>query len=52
LSIPIETLANRARAAKAGKMKKVGRHLKPPTEMEVELAQVKRALAAVKMERD
>lgn len=45
-------LANRVRAAKAGKLKDVGRHPKPLTEMEVELAQVKRELAEVKMERD
>lgn len=45
-------LANGVRAAKAGKLKDVGRHPKPLTEMEVERAQVKRELAEVKMERD
>ena len=44
--------ANRVRAVKAGKLKDVGRHRKPLTEMEVERAQVKRELAEVKMERD
>ncbi len=51
-SIPIKTLANWVRAAKAGKLKDVGRHQRPLTEMEAELAQVKRELAEVKMERD
>ena len=52
LSIPIKTLANWVRAAKTGKLKDVGRHQKPLTEMEAERAQVKRELAEVKMERD
>ncbi|AJY27052.1 transposase family protein (plasmid) [Burkholderia thailandensis 34] len=52
LSIPIETLANWVRAAKAGKLKDVGRPQKPLTEVEAELAQVKCELAEVKMERD
>jgi len=52
LSIPIKTLANWGRAAKAGKLKDVGRHQNPRTEVEAELAQVKRELAEVKMERD
>jgi len=34
LSIPIKTLANWVRAAKAGKLKDVGQHQKPLTEME------------------
>lgn len=52
LSIPMKALANWVRAAKAGKLKDVGRHQKSLTEMEVELARVKRELAEVKMERD
>jgi len=48
----LRALANGVRAAKAGKLKDVGRHPKPLTEMEVERAQVKRELAEVKMERD
>lgn len=52
LSIPIKTLANWVRAAEAGKLKDAGRHLKPLTEIEGELAQVKRELAEVEMERD
>jgi len=45
-------LANWVRAAKAGKLKDVGRHQNPLTEVEAELAQLKRELAEVKMERD
>lgn len=33
LSIPVKTLANQVRPAKAGKLKDVGRHQKPLTEM-------------------
>ena len=52
MSISTKTLANWVRAAKAGKLKDVGRHQKPLTEVEVELARAKRELAEVKMERD
>ncbi|RQU98672.1 IS3 family transposase, partial [Burkholderia cenocepacia] len=52
LSIPMKTLANWVRAARASKLKDVGRHQKPLTEMEAELAQVKRELAEVKIESD
>lgn len=52
LSIPIKTLASWVRAAKAGKLKVVGRHQKPLTEVKAELARIKRELAEVKMERD
>ncbi|SIT49550.1 transposase [Paraburkholderia ribeironis] len=48
LSIPVKTLANRGRAAKAGKLKDVGRHRKPLTEVEAQLARVKRELAEVR----
>lgn len=40
------------RAAKAGKLKDVGRHQKTLTESEAELAQVQRELAEVKVERN
>ena len=52
LSIPLKTLANWVRAAKAGKLQSVGQHGKSLTEVEAKLARVKRELAEVKMERD
>jgi transposase len=52
LSTSMKTLANWARAAKAGKLDSVGQHQKPLTEIEAELGRVKRELAEVKMERD
>jgi len=52
LSISMKTLANRIRAARAGKLKRVGQYQEPPTEVEVELGRVKPDLAEVKMERD
>jgi transposase len=52
LSVPLKTLANWVRSAKASKLQKVGRDQKPLTEPEAELARVQRELAEVKMERD
>ena len=52
LSISMKTLANWVRAAKDGKLEKVGQALKPQTEIEAELSRVRRELAEVKMERD
>jgi transposase len=52
LSIPMKSLANRVRAAKAGKLKTVGQGQKPLTDLEMELNRVKRESAEVKMERD
>ena len=52
LSIPMKSLANWVRAAKAGKLKTVGQGQKPLTDLEMELNRVKRELAEVKMERD
>lgn len=49
LSLPKSTLENWVRAAKAGE---VGKNRKPLTEVEVELAKVKRELAVTRMERD
>lgn len=40
------------RAAKAGKLERVGQHQKPLTEIEADLGRVKWELAEVKMERD
>ncbi|AOJ05788.1 transposase [Burkholderia mayonis] len=52
LSISIKTPANWIRAAKTGKLKDVARHRKPLMELEAGLAQMKRELAEVRMERD
>ena len=45
LSIPLKSLANWQRAAKAGKLEEVGRQQKPQTELEAELQRTKRELA-------
>jgi transposase len=52
LSLPKSTLENWVRAAKGGKLGEIGKSHRPLTELEVELAHVKRELAIVKMERD
>ena len=52
LSLPTSTLANWVKAAKAGKLGDVGKTYRPLTEIELELARIKRELAEVKMERD
>jgi transposase len=52
LSLPKSTVENWARAAKAGRLGEVGKNRKPLTEVEAELARVKRELAITRMERD
>ena len=52
LSLPKSTLENWVRAAKAGRLGEVGKNRKPLTEVEAELARVKRELAVTRMERD
>ena len=52
LSLPKGTLANWVKAAKAGKLGAVGKHHRPLTEIEMDLARTRRELAEVKMERD
>ena len=52
LSIAPSTLRYWVQANREGKLKEVGKHQKPLTEMEIELARVKRELAEVRMERD
>ena len=52
LSLPKSTLETWVRAAKGGKLGDVGRNRRPLTEIEVELAKVKRELTLVRMERD
>ena len=52
LSLPKSTLENWVRMSKAGKLTEIGKGQRPLTEIEVELARVKRELAITKMERD
>jgi transposase len=52
LSLPKSTLENWVRAFKAGKLERIGASHRPLTDVEIELARVKRELALVRMERD
>ena len=52
LSLPKSTLENWVRASKAGKLGEIGKDQRPLTEVELELARVKRELIITKMERD
>jgi transposase len=52
LSLPPSTLNTWVCHYKKGKLGEVGKTQKPLTELELELARVKRELAEVKMERD
>ena len=52
LSIPKSTLATWVRKSKEGKLGEIGKAQRPLTEIELELAKVKRELAETKMERD
>src|SRR5512139_4101973 len=52
LSVATSTIRYWVKADKDGKLKEVGKQQKPLTEMEMELARVKRELAEVRMERD
>lgn len=52
LSLPPATIGNWVKAFKAGKLGNIGKSQRPLTDMEMELARVKRELAEVKMERD
>jgi transposase len=52
LSLPKSTLENWVRAFRAGKLESIGSTHRPLTEVEVELARVKRELSLVRMERD
>lgn len=53
LSLPKSTLENWVRSARAGNLGDVGKNRRPPlTEVELELARVKKELATVRMERD
>jgi len=52
LSISASTIRYWVKASKEGKLQDVGRQQRPLTELEMELARVKRELAQVKIERD
>jgi len=52
LSLPTSTLANWVKAYKAGKLGDVGKTYRPLTEVEMELARVKKENSELKMERD
>uniref|UniRef100_A0ABX1N5X2 Transposase n=1 Tax=Aromatoleum buckelii TaxID=200254 RepID=A0ABX1N5X2_9RHOO len=51
LSIPIGSMKNWVNAARAGKLNEVGQAQKPLTDLEMELARVRKELAEVKLER-
>jgi len=52
LNLPTNTLDNWMRKYKAGKLGEIGKNYRPLTEVEMELARLKKELATVKMERD
>ena len=52
LTLPKTTMETWVRAARAGNLGNIGKDRRPLTEVEVELARVKRELTIVKMERD
>ena len=52
LSVAVSTLRYWVKANKEGKLKEVGKQQRPLTEIEMELARVKRELAEVRMERE
>ena len=52
LSLPASTLGNWVKIARAGKLGDVGKNYRPLTEVEMELARVKKENAELKMERD
>jgi transposase len=52
LSVSPSTIRYWVKANKEGKLKEVGKQQRPVTEIEMELARVKRELAEARMERD
>jgi transposase len=52
LSLPKTTLETWLKASEKGTLSGIGKSRRPLTELEIELANVKRELARVKMERD
>jgi transposase len=51
LSVAPSTIRYWVKASREGKLKEVGKHQRPLTEIEMELARVKRELAEARMER-
>ena len=51
-SLPTSTMANWVKAAKTGKLGEVGKNYRPLTEVEMELARIRKEMVIVKMERD
>jgi len=52
LSLPSSALGNWVKAAKTGKFRDVGKNYRPLTEVEMELARVKKENATLKMENE
>jgi transposase len=52
LSVALSTIRYWVKANREGKLREVGKHQRPLTDIEMELARVKRELAEVRMERD
>jgi transposase len=52
LTLPPSTLGNWVKAHKAGKLGDIGKTQRPLTEIEMELARVKKELVETRMERD
>ncbi len=52
LSLPPSTIANWVKQFKAGKLGEIGKTYRPLTEIEIELAKVKKENAELRMERD
>ena len=52
LSLPTSTLANWVKAYNAGKLGEIGKTYRPLTEIEMELARIKKENAELRMERD
>jgi len=52
LSLPTSTLGNWVRAYKSGKLVDIGKTYRPLTEIEMDLARVKKENVELKMERD
>ena len=52
LSIPVSTIGNWMKAYKEGKLGNVGRSYRPLTEVEMELARIKKENATLKMENE
>ena len=52
LDVPKSTISNWLKAKRSGRLGEIGKHYRQLSEIELELARVKRELAKVRMERD